>query len=473
MSEESVSRRKYIEIAGAAVVGLAVGLAGGYLVAPGKVTEIAKTVTETVTKTVTGTPPPPTAVHLDFTVWNYAVETIRDNAQIFTQKYPWIDVSLYDFNWPDFPSTMIKRFTQKIPTDVTYDGEDWLAQWAEAGWVVPLEDYWDKYETESSWSFYVNDMVPYAKSASSYKGKIYGLPYYSDMFTFLYNEKTLADNGYEPPKDWGEVLDISLDLKDKGVARYPFILEYEATNPFDWYCVLTGAYGRGTRLFDENLDTVFDTPGSPFIEHLNWLVDGIHKHNIINPDYLQSHETVVQKKLGAGEGVFTTLAKYNLAAMNTPGAHELAGQFRMSVMPGKTHECYGFAKMYNITKMCVDRGDDVIQAAISFIEYFGGSKGPVLKRWAVENALGFGFDSPWDDADIIAAFESGYGPGSPAVIRDQAKLAVCEPHPVWFGEWIDYTLKECVARALAQEISVDDCVTRMADRWKTLKAEAV
>ncbi|MEM3670077.1 MAG: hypothetical protein QW737_06060, partial [Nitrososphaerota archaeon] len=71
----------------------------------------------------------PQKVKLEFTVWNYSVETIRDNIQKFMQQYPNIEVVLYDFNWPDYPSTMVQRFTTKTPTDVCYNGEDWLAQW--------------------------------------------------------------------------------------------------------------------------------------------------------------------------------------------------------------------------------------------------------------------------------------------------------------------------------------------------------
>jgi len=61
LSEEpKVSRRKYLQIAGGTVVGLAVGGALGYLAKPSEVTTVTSTLTETVT--VTGTAPPPTTL---------------------------------------------------------------------------------------------------------------------------------------------------------------------------------------------------------------------------------------------------------------------------------------------------------------------------------------------------------------------------------------------------------------------------
>lgn len=455
MATDKVSRRSYVKYVGGIVV-VAVVAAAGYGI-------------------YEATKPPPGPLHLDFTVWNYSVETIKDNADKFMKEYPNIEVGLYDFNWPDYRPTMVKRFTTNTPTDICYDGEDWIEEFASAGWVVPLEDFWDQYDVEKKIADYKNDMAPYARASSTYKGKLYGLPYYADMFNFMYHVDTLKQVGFEQePKDWDEVLQACLEMKKKGLAKYPFILSYQANNPFDWYVLLTQSYGRGARLFDDALNPVFAAADSPFRQQLQWIVDGINTHEIINPDYIATHETDGQKKMGSGEGAITVLAKYNLAAMNTPGQSPRSGQFRLGLMPGKTHECYGFAKSYNMTKMCFDRGKDAIQAGIYFIEYFGGvHKGQyaVLKRWAVEKGLGFGFLSPFGDPDIAKSIGEFYGgEGAAALIKDQASKAIAEAHPVIYGRWIEFILREALAKALSEEITVDKCVTLMADKWNELKA---
>jgi multiple sugar transport system substrate-binding protein len=437
-------------------------------------------VTSTVTQTQTITQTAPTGgvtVPLDFTVWQYNVGAIKDNISKFQRLHPNISVTLSDDPWPQWPGVMVRRFTANTPVDVTYDGEDWLAQWAAAGWVVPLEDYWDQYATHFKWADYVNDMVPFARDSMLWNGKLYGLPYYSDMFTFQYNEKVLRENGYDqPPTTWAEVRDIALDLKSKGVSDFPYTLEMQAGGggSFDFYILLTAAYGEGGRLFSGDayqLQPRFDSPDSPFYQHLQWLVDGLHKDQFISPDYLQNHETIVVQKMGAGESIMNVMAKYNLAAANTPGSSPRAGEFRMALMPGKTHEAYGFAKMYNLTKMAVDRGPETIQSAINFIEYFGGSKGPVLERWAVEDGLGFGFLSPYGDPDIAAGLDKLYGPGAAEIIKQQASLAITEPHPEWFGAWIQYAYSTAIPAALSQQITVDQCVKDMAQKLREAQAQ--
>jgi multiple sugar transport system substrate-binding protein len=473
----STSAKMGAAVVGTAIVAGGVGFLGGAssAPAPSKVGGGAQTITETQTQTVTASATASQAAgatNVNFTVWQYNVAEIKDNISKFQALHPNITVTEFDDPWPQWPGVMVKRFTSNTPVDVTYDGEDWLAQWAAGGWVVPLEDYWDKYATLYKFKSYVSEMVPFAKQSMTYNGKIYGLPYYSDMFTFMYNAKVLSDNGLDVPKDWNEVRDVSMKLKQKGVMQYPYILEMQAGGggSFDFYIQLTAAYGDGARLFDENLNPLFNDPASPFYKFLQWLVDGLHKDQFITPDYLQNHETVVAQKLGAGQGALTVMAKYNLAAANTPGSSPLAGQFRMALMPGKTHEAYGFAKMYNLTKSAVGRGDSAVQSAISFIEYFGGSKGPVLKRWAVQDGLGFGFLSPYGDPDVNAALNTLYGPGASDVIKQQAALALTEPHPVWFGDWIQYCYTTAIPNALSQQISVADAVKGMADKLKEVKS---
>jgi multiple sugar transport system substrate-binding protein len=474
---KNVSRRRFLKYGAAAAVVAAVAAGGAYyaLTPPPATPTAPSTTTATAmasssaTQAAATTPSQAGPTNTVFTMWQYNVAEVKDNISKFMTLHPNISVTEYDDPWPNWPAVMIKRFTSNTPVDVTYDGEDWLAQWASAGWVVPLEDYWDKYVTQSPFKAYVDDMAPYAKSSMTYNGKIYGLPYYSDMFTFMYNAKMLSDNGLDVPTDWNAVEQVAIKLKQKGVMQYPFQLQMQANNPFDFYVILSASYGDGARLFDESYNPLFNDPSSPFYQYLQWLVDGLHKTQIISPDYLQNHETVVVQRLGAGQGAMTVLAKYNLAAANAPKSSSLAGNFRMAPMPGKTHEAYGFAKMYNVTKSNIDRGPTATQAAITFIEYFGGS-GPVPKRWAVQDGLGFGYLSLYGDPDVQAAINTLYGPGATDIIKQQSGLAISEGHPVWFGQWMQYCFSTAIPQALSQQKSVADAVKDMADNLKSVKS---
>jgi ABC-type glycerol-3-phosphate transport system substrate-binding protein len=62
-----------------------------------------------------------------------------------------------------------------------------------------------------------------------------------------------------------------------------------------------------------------------------------------------------------------------------------------------------------------------------------------------------------------------YGPGADKSIKEQAAISKTIPHPVWFGQWIDYSIKEAIAKAFTKEISVKEAVDRMSRRAKELK----
>src|SRR6185295_18599185 len=79
-------------------------------------------------------------ITLEFTVWNYSLETIKDNIAKFEAANPGIKVKVSDYAWPDYPDSLVLRFRGGTPTDVAYVGQDWLPGWAAAGFLAPLDD---------------------------------------------------------------------------------------------------------------------------------------------------------------------------------------------------------------------------------------------------------------------------------------------------------------------------------------------
>ena len=119
-------------------------------------------------------------------------------------------------------------------------------------------------------------------------------------------------------------------------------------------------FGRGGELVDAEKNPLWTDPNSPAAQQFKWLVDAKNTHKILA---IQPHETNVAEAMNTGQHAFTVLFNYNLAALNNAATSALAGQFKLAMMPGETHECYGFAKFYNMTQMAVDRGQETIDAS--------------------------------------------------------------------------------------------------------------
>lgn len=398
---------------------------------------------------------------LTFTIWNYAEDIVQENIDLFEQAYPGVTVELSSFAWPEFHTTMVNRFVSGTPTDVTYNGGNWLEEFAAAGWVVPLEDHFD-------WVAGYEDLIfPFAWQDMTYQGKVYGLPYYSDTITFMYNQKILEDAGIgAPPATWDEVTEQALTLKEGGMAQ-PFVYEFSNTLPNVVEAFASMVFGRGGELIDEERNPLWTDPASPAAQQFDWLVAAKNEHDILA---IMDHETSIVPAMNTGQHAFTVMFNYNLAALNNAATSERAGEFALALMPGETHECYGFAKMYNMTQMAVDRGQGVIDASGNFIQYFGGEVDGVFqvaKRWAVEQGLGFAQIPLTEDPEVIDAFSKWVDVD---LWREQLALARARRQAIWYGIWAE-SFNPLLGQALNGEITSAEALQSAADEWNKLKSQ--
>ncbi len=88
------------------------------------------------------------------------------------------------------------------------------------------------------------DIAGFALTDVTYDGKVYGLPYYSDTISFIYNKKILADAGIAVPTTWEEVTAAAEKLKAGGMEK-PIIYEYNQELPNFYDAFVAQSYGRG------------------------------------------------------------------------------------------------------------------------------------------------------------------------------------------------------------------------------------
>jgi ABC-type glycerol-3-phosphate transport system substrate-binding protein len=159
-------------------------------------------------------------ITLEFTVWNYSLDTIQDNARQFEEANPGIKVNITDYTWQDYHDSLVLRFRGGTPTDVAYVGQDWLPAWAAAGFFAPLDDI----APADVLADLKKDIAGFSLSDMTYNGKLYGLPYYADTISFIYNKKLLADKRIAVPQTWEEVMAAAEKLKAEGM-EHPIVYE--------------------------------------------------------------------------------------------------------------------------------------------------------------------------------------------------------------------------------------------------------
>lgn len=411
-----------------------------------------------------GTPAPDTPVELSFKVWSYSIDTILDNIAEFEEANPNITVNLTDVPWPDYPAVIASDFSVGNPPDVLYSSDHWLNEWVSAGWLAPLSEYCP------SFTDYVPEWAPYATQGMKVGADLYGLPYYADLVTFLYNQEMVSGAGFDqPPATLDELEEQALALQAQGVAS-PILIPFIKDSPWTLELFYSLVYAQGGAMFDEDMNPVFNEPGSEAEEVLAWLNKALNETKILDPVSLESREADVVSVMGAGNAVFTVLAKYNLAELNL-GDHAEKGNFSLGLMPGVTQSTVGFVRFYALSQAAVDRGPEVVDAACKFLEFNGGKTDGeyvVVERWAIDKGLGFANLPLYDNTEIAESINAW---GNVELERSQAVIAQAKQGLTpWWGTW-DIWAREQLGLALLGDVTPAEALQNMADRWEQLEEQ--
>jgi multiple sugar transport system substrate-binding protein len=416
-------------------------------------------------------------VTIQFTGWTYDLEKVMDNTEqykewVSTEADPPIEVEIEwtDSGYGEFDTHVTTAYAAGNSFDVLYSSDHWLAKWAEAGWVVPLEDYYPEVLD------YKADIAPFSWDAMTYNGKVYGLPYYTDVMYFFYNQAMLEEAGISsPPTTWAEVTEQGKILKEQGVTSDPFMVGLQAGSWFDegFFALI---YSEGASMFDENLEPVFETNQGPVYDMIEYVAAAINDEGIMPLKVLEMTAVDVQEAFKAGDTAFAIVPGYMVREFNTPGISQVAGQAEVSMMPGATHETDGYSRMYLMGSGALE--DEVVQeASWHLIEFLGGETSVggetdyhVAKRWAVANGLGFSVDSLWEDPAVDKAFSAM---ADTATMQKQKNLARSKEgiSAPWFAEWISFVRTE-VQKAFLRQATTEEVLESIKQQWLDLKAEA-
>ena len=191
----------------------------------------------------------------------------QDAVQIISHRYPALEFFTQRMAeaLPEMPGEVslmpIDQATEKATItlaagsdalDIVYVNEPMLGRFAKAGWLEPLDAYWEKYKEE----YDLDDIPEAAVDALRYDGKLYAMPFSVNVMFFYYRTDLFEEAGIEPPETFEDYLTYAAQLNSP--QRSGTILTLKpvdaAMNETHWYL---NAIGDGW--FDENLKPVFNS----------------------------------------------------------------------------------------------------------------------------------------------------------------------------------------------------------------------
>jgi multiple sugar transport system substrate-binding protein len=212
---------------------------------------------------------------INFYTWSAAVDLVKSHLTAF-ESSTGLKVNYNNAPWAQYRDTMVTKFVGKAPLDVMWVSDSWLPEWAEAGWIAPIDGF-------PSLMKYNADADTFCNESMRYKGKQYGLTYYTDYMAFFYDEEMLKKAGIKaPPTTWDELLQQSLKIKGAGLSEYPMMLSMARES---WLIEFLSAmvFSNGGRFTDADGSAVMADPKRGAHQAMQWVVDAVNKHKIISP----------------------------------------------------------------------------------------------------------------------------------------------------------------------------------------------
>ena len=398
---------------------------------------------------------------VELTGWPYQVDVVRENLERFTSQSG-LSATFNPFPSNEYHTKMVASFTSGTNFDVVYVRDSFLAEWASAGWIVPITGL-------PGVDDYMADLPQGIIEQMSFEGEVYGLPYYSGNSVFVYNQRLLKKAGINsPPKTWDELTKQASTLKQKGVVRNPIVIGLAANENSILRNLEIISAGFGGRFFNDKLEPVFHQKNSGVKKALAWIADGISK-GIINRASISQGDGEIDKFLRSGTAAFTIVTDYEMKVLNDPKKSDEAGNIKNALVPGSADAVsgtIGYVRLYSITSEA-DKAK-----AWKLVQFLGGKDATgayyVPKRWALEFGLGFSPAPLYKDADVRNSISGWINPD---ILQEQAKYGINRAYRFvpYFSDW------EAEAWSEFQEIinggEMDSSLDKLAKNWNELKAE--
>lgn len=370
--------------------------------------------------------------------------------------------------WAAYREALASRLMGEAEIDICAMSDLWLPEFAHRGWLAPLDDLPGAADIAA-------ETRPVCNQGMTWRGRRYGVPYYTDSIVFLCNRALLDRAGIAaPPETWEEVVDQSLALQRRGLVRHALALPL-AADP--WLAEITTAliYAFGGAQVDADLNPVMQDPDRGAVRAMRFIGDAIGRHGIMPPMARLLSEPDVLEAMAEGEFAFCLAPGYRLRSLNDPAQSAVAGAIRMAMMPRGgprgTQETCGWVRFFAATPSALAAAPRRagVEAAMAFLAGHGpGDRHAMQKNLLLEGGLPFCALPLLEDAAVEAMQDRWSGDG--AVLRRQAVLS--RPKDLlapWLSDWTKATMP-LVTAMLSGLQAPEDALARMAAAWSALKA---
>ena len=261
----------------------------------------------------------------------------------------------------------------------------WTAQFASAGWIIPLD----------AGMFPLGDFLRPAVDTATYDGHLWAVPYYSNAELLYYRTDILDRAGKQAPKTWAQLEDLAKTVAPRyGMQGYAGQLA-----PYEGLTVnfADAVQSAGGSILSPGGSVTVESPQAE--TGLGFLVDGL-REGWITKSSLSYEEESSAADFEAGKLLFLNNWPFIYSQASQPGpGNNVVGKFGVAPLPGENGTGSSSLGGANLAVSAYSRHQ---RTALAFIQYLTSL--PEEKQLLIDSGFPPVWTSLYSDPAMVKRF---------------------------------------------------------------------
>jgi multiple sugar transport system substrate-binding protein len=226
----------------------------------------------------------------------FGMETIAEVVDAYNQAQDKVQVTYIELPPPSASTEVHQALVQQLARrsgtpDVFTQDIIWVAEFAAAGWAMPLDDVID----ESTKAEYFPGII----EGCTWQGKLTALPWFVDSGMLYYRTDLVGD---QPPQTWAELAESAQQLMADNQARFGFLWQGKQAEVLVCDLVSFVASNNGGILAPDGETVLIAEPAA--VEAVQFMHDTIARYKISPQDVLSWDEEPSRRPFTAGQAAY-------------------------------------------------------------------------------------------------------------------------------------------------------------------------
>lgn len=372
-------------------------------------------------------------------------------AEAYREQNPNVDFEILKLSGPELlEQTVIELRSGSGAFDLVMIDDPFAPQMQEAGWLVNLEEMYERHDVELNDDL-IDNIVTLGRYPYSEDGTLYALPYVGNVSLFAYRQDLAEEYGFDELETWDDALEFARQIDENEEDISPVVFRGVAGNP-----IVTGFmpifWSHGAQVLDAEGRPAFDTPEA--LEAVEFFLELAE----YAPEGVVSYESAqVRDGLLAGTAAMAIEVWPGwIGDLEDPEESDVVGMVEVSAHPRQTEPP---APLLGIWLLGIPTDSQHQDEAFDFLRFI--TSGDIQEEIARETGQAPTTESVHKVDDLVEQYH--WYPAQLEALRE----GVARPRTENWAE-IESVLGDYLQQALLGEITAEEALERTQERVREI-----